>query len=336
MAFTFTPAPNETALSLIRGRSPVASEVFYNLLPELRSRAFTVSGLEGANVLQRVRDAIAALPQGIGPDGQAYTWETQKREIADDLEAANFSEEAADRRANLLLRVNGFQAFSSTIWQIAQADDDTTHLQYIHGDQAKDPTPSHEALDGIVLPKDDPFWNTHTGPWGHLGCVCYVRPMNDDLVDEERQKDAQKIADGAPPENVNVIEGKRRTALENGGFDRDGKHFDVSPPDDPGAFKWHPDDLRLPLGELKQRYDPPVWEAFELWSRKNMAFEGTTVWNWLSSKPIAERATRADRARATRMTIDMTTAPDDLAARAAYEHHAKLRQDSQRFFRRGK
>lgn len=276
---SFTPTPNREAVALIAGKSPVSSQVFYGLLPELRARAYTVSGIEGANVLQRVRDAVAALPQGIGQDGQAYTWDSQKNDIIEELEPY-LGEEGAATRAQLILRTSGFQAFTSTTWNAAQADEDTTHLQYIHGDQAKDPTPSHEALDGLVLPKDDPFWETHTGPWGHLGCVCYVRPMNPDLVDEERQKDEDRN-----PEDRNVIEGPALDQLRNGTLLRDGRRFDVSPPEAPGAFRWHPDDLRIPIGELKQRYDPEVWQSFEQWSKNQMISPGTTVWNWLMSKP---------------------------------------------------
>ena len=285
MSTLFTPSPNREAVALIQGRTPLVSSVFYGLLPELRARAFTVSGIESANVLQRVRDAIAALPQGISPDGESYTWDTQKKEIIEELEPY-LGEEGAKTRAQTLLRTSGFQSFTTTVWNIAQADDDTTHLQYIHGDQAKDPTPSHLALDGIVLPKDDPFWQTHTGPWGHLGCVCYIRTMNEDLVQEERDKDQQKLDAGEPPENVNVLKGPLRKQLEQGSLYRDGRRFDVSPPDDPGAFRWHPDDLRIPLGDLKLRYDPPVWTAFESWARKTLVSEHTTVWNWLSGKPI--------------------------------------------------
>ena len=102
MDTSFAFAPNTEAVALISGLRPVASSVFYGLLPELRARAFTVSGVEGANVLQRVRDAIAALPQGIGDDGQPYTWDTQKQILADELEASNFSQEAAQTRAQLI------------------------------------------------------------------------------------------------------------------------------------------------------------------------------------------------------------------------------------------
>lgn len=277
MDTSFATSPNKEAVALIHGLRPVASSVFYGLLPELRARAFTVSGVEGANVLQRVRDAIAALPQGIGPDGKDYIWDTQAKEIAAELEPF-LGEEGAARRAEILLRTSGFQAFSTTIWNIAQADDDTTHLQYIHGDQAKDPTPSHLALDGIVLPKDDPFWQTHTGPWGHLGCVCYVRPMNEDLVAEAQAKDDQL----SNPEARNVLDGQTLDQLHNGTLMREGRRHDVSPPEGERAFKWHPDDLRIPLDDLKQRYDQPIWDAFQLWSMKTLISPHTTVWNWLN------------------------------------------------------
>lgn len=279
MNSSFGIAPNREAIALLAGKTPVAAKTFFGLLPELRARAFTVSGIESANVLQRVRYAIAALPQGIGPDGQSYTWDSQKKIIAEELEPF-LGEEGAEARAQLLLRTSGFQAFTTTTWRAAQADADTTHLQYIHGDQAKDPTPSHEALDGIVLPKDDPFWETHTGPWGHLGCVCYVRPMNPDLVEEERAKDEDRN-----PEDRNVLEGPVATQLRHGTLMRDGRRFDVSPPEGEGAFKWHPDDLRLPIDDLKQRYDPSVWQAFEQWAQHQQVQPGTTVWNWLMSKP---------------------------------------------------
>jgi hypothetical protein len=104
-------------------------------------------------------------------------------------------------------------------------------------------------------------------------------------IAEEREKDQQKLDAGQPPENANVIEGPALKQLRNGTLLRDGRRFDVSPPEGPGAFKWHPDDLRIPLGELKLRYDPPIWTAFEVWARNTKVSEGTTVWNWLMSKP---------------------------------------------------
>jgi hypothetical protein len=269
--------PHEEAAALIAGKDPVSASVFYGLLPELRGRAFTVSGVSAANVLQRTRDIIATLPLGVDESGNPVTWETQKAQLIEELDP--YLGDGAEVRAEVLLRTNGFQAFSASTWRVAQEDEDTTHLQYIHGDQAVEPTPEHLALDGIVLPKDDPFWKDHYGPWGHLGCVCYARPMNPDLVAEEKQKDEKRN-----PENQNVLEGATARLLRSGTILRDGRRYDVSndgSPEQPEPFKTNPDDLRIPVDALKEKYDEETWMDFVKWAKETEAMRGVSVWEWL-------------------------------------------------------
>lgn len=272
----FTPAPNKTAVAFLANKKPVSSKIFYGLLPELRARAFTIAGIQGANLLQDARDAVAAVAAG------SQTWDEAKADIANQLEPY-LGEEGSQAKAELVLRVNGYQAFSTSLYQTAQADDDTTHLQYLHG-ECKVPTPSHQALNGIILPKDDPFWQTHTGPWGHLGCVCYFRPMNPDLVADERDADVKRA-----PDNKNVIEGAAQRQLQHGDIIRDGVHYNISPngPDNTG-FTWHPEDLRIPLDQLEAKYDPDTWSDFQEWAQKtkldggSATGQGQTVWDWLN------------------------------------------------------
>ncbi len=83
------------------------------------------------------------------------------------------------------------------------------------------------------------------------------------------------------------------------------------PPEQPGAYKWHPDDLRIPIGELKQRYDPQVWTAFELWTRRTLVQPGTTVWNWLNGQQPAQ--THQERQRIARTTQRIIDQKKDLA-----------------------
>lgn len=271
MDTSFKPTPHKEAVAIISGKPVVAADVFHQMLPELRARVFTVSGIESANVLQRVRDSIADVAIG-GENGQ--TWDQAKKDIAEQLDP--WLGDGADTRAEMVLRMNAFQAFSASIYRAAQADEDTTHLQYLHGECAV-PTPSHLALNGIILPKDDPFWDTHTGPWGHIGCVCYVRPMNPDLVEEAKAED-----EGENPEDRNVITGAAAKQLRQGILMRDGRRHDVSPdgPDNSG-FKWHPDDLRIPLKELEKKYDPETWTAFQQWASQQMLSKTQSVWDWL-------------------------------------------------------
>ena len=267
MNFSFTPAPHEEAAALIEEKPAIVKSVFNALLPELRGRAFTVAGITSANVLQAIRDEVAAVPRG-------QKWADSKSAIAAALEPS--LGEGADARAEIVLRVNAYQAFSSSAWRVAQEDDVTTHLQYLHGD-CEVPTPSHLALNGVILPKDDPFWEDHTGPWGHLGCVCYFRTMSPDQVDEERTKDEKRN-----PEDQLVVEGPALKRLNEGKLIRGTRDYDVSPPDKDEGFRWHPGDLRLDLATLKERYDPEVWSVFESFCRNNTIDGHTTVWDWLN------------------------------------------------------
>ena len=270
MLSDFKARPHSEAIALIKGKPVVTRAVFDQMLPELRGRAFTVSGIEGANVLQRVRDTLATLPQG----GREGTWDNVKKDLVAELDP--YLGDNADQRAELLLRTHGFQAFQASNWRVAQEDADTTHLQYLtmEDDRVR---PSHAALDGLVLPKDDPFWDTHTPPWD-WGCRCRIRPMNPDLVDIARAQDEKQNN----PENRNVIEGAALDQLRNGTLMRDGQRIDVTPPSDraSGGYSWHPDDLRLSLPELQSRYDADVFAAFAAMAH-NTKLGGQSLWDWL-------------------------------------------------------
>lgn len=297
--------PHEEAEKLIRQKRPVSREVFYGLLPELRGRAFAVSGIEGARVLQGIRDSIAGLARGVGDDGKPRTWDVVKREVVDQLGELGAGAEA---RATVLIRTHGFQAFQSHNWRVAQEDADTTHLQYLatEDERVRD---SHLALNGIVLPKDDPFWDTHMPPW-EWNCRCRVRAMNPDMVAMEREADATRA-----PEDRNVMEGPALEQLRSGTLLRESRRFDVTPPRDKmgsgGApFEWHPDDLRMSVGDIEQRYDPEVVQGFESWARKVQVGKDVTVWNWLMSKP--RKLSRGER-----MRLDRARSPSTGSGQAA-------------------
>ncbi len=80
----------------------VSREVFDGLLPDLRARAFVVSGVEVANVVQGIRDRAADLPQGAN-------WDDIKRNLVEELHPFLRNDDdpentiAAERRAEMLL-----------------------------------------------------------------------------------------------------------------------------------------------------------------------------------------------------------------------------------------
>ena len=273
----YKPTSHAEAIAIIKGKAVVTRKVFDQLLPELRARAFTITGIESANALQRIRDTVAALPAG-------ENFDTVKKSLVDELDP--YLGDGADARAELLLRTHGFQAFQAANWRVAQEDEDTTHLQYLatEDDHVRD---SHLALNGLILPKSDPFWETHTPPW-EWGCRCRIRAMNPDLVDEQRAADANMIADGGAPENALVMEGQALAQLRNGTLLRDGQRFDVTPPSsknqDATPYSWHPDNLNIPVAELRKRYDAPTFAMFERFAKKQALSKGFSLWDWLVNR----------------------------------------------------
>ena len=266
--------PHEEAAAIIAGKPIVTKRVFDELLPELRGRAFTITGIEDADVLQHVRDSIAKLPRGT-------RWDDAKAEIATEMEPY-LGGVGAERRATLLLRTQAFTAFQASNWRVAQEDEDTTHLQYLATEDDR-VRASHLALNGITLPKDDPFWDQHFPPW-EWNCRCRTRTMNPDQVDMEREKDADRS-----PEDQNVITGPALTKLREGHLLRDGRAYDVSADPNPDAFHWHPEDLRVPLGALHDRYDDDVWQGFKAQAKAAEIQPGVTVMDWLLGEELKPR-----------------------------------------------
>jgi SPP1 gp7 family putative phage head morphogenesis protein len=284
--------PHEEAAALIRGKPAVTREVFDGLLPALRARAFTVTGLEGLGAVERIRDEIATYARGQTADGEAVTWDKAKASIVQVLDEAQFSPAAAERRATLLLRTHAFQAYQAANWRGGMLDAETTHWQYLATEDSH-VRDSHLALNGLVLRKDDPFWNTHFPPW-EWGCRCTVAGMGVDQVEEERALDELR-----KPEDQLVLDGPALDRLRHGQIvrgelkDREGRvvgmgAHDVTPPASRSAdgFRWHPRDLRLTERDLRARYEPAAWEVFTRWAAATEYAPGQTVLRWMRGLDI--------------------------------------------------
>jgi SPP1 gp7 family putative phage head morphogenesis protein len=295
------PVPHEEARRFIAGKTPTSRAVFDRMLPELRGRAFVVSGIEDANLLQRFRDRIADLPQG-------GDWDAIRQEIAEDLvpffvdpqaggEEMQKQIEAAHRRAELLVRTHGFQAYAATRYRDQMANRDIhPWWQYkAFGDGRVRET--HQALDGLVFPAGHDFWKDHYPPWD-WGCRCIVIGLSPEVVDRMRAQDA-----GKAPDERRVIEGEvLERALETGRLQRGpNRAIDLRSPVERAegaqarnvAYRWNPGELAPNLEQLRDRYDPPVWAEFERWAKRTEIEKGQTVWEWASAPhPEVFRAAR--------------------------------------------
>lgn len=314
--FLFAPTPHTEAIDFIAGKPLVSREVFAGLLPELKARAFTIAGVENAAVCAGIRAKLAQLPAGV-------PWDKLKKQIADDLHPFLADPEepgnriAAERRAELLLRTHGFQAYQAAAHEVGERQADVfPFLQYVTMGDGK-VRPAHAALNGVVLPRNHEFWKTHTPPWD-WGCRCQAIPISADDHADAVAADAKK-----PEDQQNVLsEYAQHDLTATRRLVRNGVSYNVSSPAEKGkqgAFVSHPGDLRLPLADLRNRYDAQTWDEFEKWA-KQQALDGITtvggplrmeyvrgkteqqgqlanVWEWLNGAKIAQAPTPAPEAK---------------------------------------
>jgi len=289
MKVTLDPLPFKEARALVKGKAPVTRAVFDKMVPEIRARAFVVTGVEDLNTVQRIRDRIADLPAGAD-------WKDVREDVVKDLSPYLVTETDPDkreeqvaasyRRAELLLRTHAYQAYEAASHNVLM--ETRAAFPYWQYQTMEDGAvrPEHAALNGLILSADSPFWRDHYPPWD-WGCRCEVIPLSPEDVEEIRAEDEKRN-----PEDKLVLEGAQLRRLERDGElargpiklidpnDPDRKRevgrlaagrFDVRAPKQKAmtqdearaAFQWNPGDLRLPLDQLKDRYEPPVWRAFE-------------------------------------------------------------------------
>jgi SPP1 gp7 family putative phage head morphogenesis protein len=296
MPFLFAPTPHTEAAAFIANKPALPRSVFDKLLPELKARAFTIAGVKNFDTLQAIRDRIADLPLGAN-------WEDIKKDIVPqllpdfidpeaDAETQKAQTEAAERRAELLIRTHGQQAYATASYKIADAQRDIFPMWMYQTLQDGAVRPSHAALDGIVLPCDDPFWATHTPPWD-WGCRCQFIPITEADAEIMREQDKEK-----PYEQQRVLDDDARNLLNSantiyrganlGAGGVNGGHplpYNVAAPSQTAKanpYTWHPSEQTLTLPDLRARYDSATWDAFEQWAKATeIPGQGRTILEWL-------------------------------------------------------
>ncbi len=297
--FLFAPIPHKEAVAFIEGKPAVTREVFDKLLPELKARAFTIAGIELADTLQNVRDTIAELPAG-------GDWEAVKKDVlkeispflvsSDDPGERQKELEGAERRAELLLRVHGQQAYAATSYRLMDAQRDLFPLWQYQSLGDGRVRQAHAALDGVVMPADSPFWKTHFPPWD-FGCRCQAIPISEDdardiaAADKARPKEQQQLLDDAERlrlEREHIIVRHADPTNRKGAPT---PFFVQSPAEQgkKGAFSWNPGELRMPVEMLRERYAPEIFDKFKAWAQAQAIPElKQTVWEWLAGGAAAQ------------------------------------------------
>ena len=172
----------ELALALKR---PFAEQVAFfrgklgNLVPTAKwdelwkaqhDRAFMVAGAAKADLLA---DLAGAVDKAIAEGETLEQFRKRFRQIVADRGWHGWTGEGTKAgeawRTRVIYETNLITSYSAGRLEQLRAGG-YRYWMYKHSD-SRNPRPHHRALDGVVLPADDPFWQTHYPPNG-WGCRC--------------------------------------------------------------------------------------------------------------------------------------------------------------------
>jgi len=238
----------QEALAYIKNKNLKVGFSYKDVWNEEHAASFTVAKAMQLDVLSDMHNAvIQAVEKGqsfdtfkksIKPTLQQKGWWGRK-DMTDPLTGRTVDAQlGSDRRLKTIYNVNMRSAYQKGQYDRTMESDLHPYLMYRIGPSVKH-RQDHESWDGLILPKNDPFWDSHFPPNG-WGCKCYTRAVTEN---QRKKYEAEGIpvppaADGsgggtlrikseAPPVTYKAYVNERKGIVEK-----------VPVGVDP-AFNWH-------------------------------------------------------------------------------------------------
>lgn len=161
--------------------------------PRVRLAALYASKVASANALEDVRQSIVGVLSGETTPAAAAT-RLRERFAGDDAAGSLLT----PGRAEAIIRQQAMMAYAVGERQVGMDPDVMAFFPYWKYVATQDgrTRDTHAALDGVILPKTDPFWRTHTPPW-EFGCRCALVDADED---EAREAGVAKAATHEQPD----------------------------------------------------------------------------------------------------------------------------------------
>ncbi|PID95872.1 MAG: head morphogenesis protein [Alphaproteobacteria bacterium] len=184
--YAFNPgAPPEVA-AFFRNKGLRPSFDWQDVEPEEHAVAFSVAKAMQVDVLEAIQGALQeAIDEGIPYDQFAKElrprlrrlgWWGVKEQVDPITGEVRKVRLGSPRRLKTIYRANIRSARAAGQWARIQRTKDTLpYLVYLLG-PSEHHRPHHQAKEGLVLPVDDPFWQSWYPPNG-WGCKCHVRQI---------------------------------------------------------------------------------------------------------------------------------------------------------------
>jgi hypothetical protein len=223
VAFASKDAANPFAeqLAFFQAKLNLPSERWDDIMQAAHDRAFIVAGAAQADLVNDLHGAIAnAIENGTGLD--AFRKDFNAIVLKNGWTGWTGEGSAAGQawRTRIIYQTNMATSYAAGRYQQLTNPEllkIRPYWKYVHADGVAHPRPLHLAWNGLVLPYDDEFWDTHYPP---NGWCCHCRVTSADAGD---YADAQAAGLGTPPAGWDDIDPKTGAPV---GID---KGFDYAP-----------------------------------------------------------------------------------------------------------
>jgi hypothetical protein len=177
----------QEALAYLKNKNLKAGFSYKDVWNEEHATAFTVAKAMQLDVLSDLHTAVVdAMEKGqsfesfkknIRPLLQQKGWWGRK-DMEDPQTGHTVNAQlGSDRRLKTIYRVNMRSAYQKGQYDRTMASDLHPYLMYRIGPSVQH-REDHKSWDGLILPKDDPWWDSHFPPNG-WGCKCYTRAVTE-------------------------------------------------------------------------------------------------------------------------------------------------------------
>lgn len=196
--------PFSEAIDFFQSKIKLPSSGWTDIWQEQHSHAFVVAGATHDSLIEDLYNAVAKAKEagGYAEFQKAFPEIVKKHGWAHNG--------APGWRSKVIYDTNVTQSYNAGREKQMQA---VKHLrpygQYRHT-SIEHPRLEHKAWDGLILPLDDPWWNTHT-PQNGWGCKCKKYSLSRVEAERELKKSGKDAIDQAPP-----IEWEEKVVGKNG------------------------------------------------------------------------------------------------------------------------
>ncbi|MFA5688586.1 MAG: phage minor head protein [Kiritimatiellales bacterium] len=180
-------APKE-AIDFFRSKGWKVGFDYRDVWNEEHAHAFTVAKATTLDVLESVRGAVddslangktfQEFKKNLQPELERLGWWGKKEAVDPKDGVAKKVQLGSPHRLKTIYQTNMRTARAAGKWEkIERTKALLPYLRYSLGPSEKH-RPEHAALEGTILPADDPWWNSYMPPNG-WGCKCWVQQLSE-------------------------------------------------------------------------------------------------------------------------------------------------------------